>query len=133
MVTFIIIIVAFILIKFLYDTFQQSNKIKSEGGIRIKYSKLVDHLLSADSRSRIFQETNTFLSVGITGAAGSQIYYITPAYGNVSIRMEIKNNPLLGNQKLEWTFPENMNQEDMIFKMNKDISEQMENLLNRYN
>ena len=93
---------------------------------------MVDHFLSSDTRARIFKETNTFISVGISGAAGSQIYYIMPIYGNVSIRMEIKNNPLLGNQKLEWKFPESMNQEDMIEKMNEDIANQMESLMNRF-
>lgn len=132
MVTFLIVIVAFIIIKFLYDSFQQSNKIKSEGGIRLKYSKIVDHFLSADPRSRVFQETNTFVSVGISGAAGSQIYYITPAYGNVAIRMEIINNPLLGNQKMEWTFPENMDQDLMIEKINTDIANKMSSLMSRY-
>lgn len=35
--------------------------------------------------------------------------------------MEIKNNPLFGNMKHEWTFSENMNQEDMIRNINNDL------------
>ena len=93
---------------------------------------MIDYLLAGDSRSRIFQETNTFVLLGVSGPAGSQIYYITPAYGNVAIRMEIKNNPLLGNQKMEWSFPENMNQEHMIMKMNSDIEAKFKSLMERY-
>ena len=119
--TFIIVLVSFIIIKFIYDSVKQSSKVKSEGGIRKKYSVLIDHLLSGHERCRILQDTNTFVSVGIIGPAGSQIYHIYPSYGNVSIRMEIKNNPIYGNIKMEWTFPENMDQEEMIQNINQGI------------
>lgn len=132
MVKFLILIVAIVIIKFLYDTFTQSSKIKSEGGVRRKYSTLVNYFLSSDQRCRIYQETNTFVSVGISGAAGSQMYYISPAYGNVSIRMEIKNNPMLGNKTKEWTFPENMDQNEMIRRIESDIQSEMESFVNRF-
>lgn len=119
--TFIIVVLAFIIIKFIYDSMKQSSKVRSEGGIRKKYSVLIDHLLSCHENCRILQDNNTFVSVGIIGPAGSQIYHIYPSYGNVSIRMEIKNNPIFGNMKMEWTFPENMDQEDMIQNINKGI------------
>jgi glutamine phosphoribosylpyrophosphate amidotransferase len=129
---FIITLIVLFIGKFIYDTAKQSSKIKSDGGIRRKYATLVDHFLSGHPNCRIFQETNTFVSVGVSGAGGSQVYYIYPSYGNVSIRMEIKNNPLLGNLKKEWTFPENMDQEDMIFKMNADIEEMMNNFAKKF-
>jgi hypothetical protein len=127
---FIIVIIALIAIKFIYDTAKQSSKIKSEGGVRMKYAILVDHFLSGDERCRIFQEDNTLVSVGISGPAGSQIYYIFPSYGNVSIRMEIKNNPLLGNMKMEWRFPEDMDQEHMIEKIDYDLEQRFSSLSN---
>ena len=132
MVKFFLLLVAIIVIKFLYDTFKQSSDIKAEGGVRRKYSILVNHFLSGDQRCRIFHESNTLVSVGIAGAAGSQIYYISPAYGKVSIRMEIKNNPLLGNKTKEWTFPEDMDQDDMIQKIESDIQEDMKSFINRF-
>ena len=64
------------------------------------------------------------------GIAGSQIYFISPAYGNVSIRMEIKNNPLFGNAKMEWSFPENMDQYRMIERIEQDIKLRFMNLYN---
>lgn len=125
---FIIIIIALIVLKFVYDTATQSSEIKAEGGIRKKYSFLVDYFLSCDKRSRIFQENNTFVSVGVSGLAGSQIYYIYPSYGKVSIRLEVKNNPLIGNLKMEWTFPEDMNQEHMIEKINYSIEQRIKSI-----
>ncbi len=119
--TIIIAVVALILIRFLYDTFKQSSDIKKEGGIRKKYSILVDNFLNGHPNSKIFQEDNTFISVGVVGPGGSQVYYIYPSYGFVSIRMEIKNNPLLGNLKMEWKFAEDEDQYAMIDKINADI------------
>ena len=46
--------------------------------------------------------------------------------------MEMKNNPLFGNMKLEWTFPENMNQEHMILNINKDIEAKFSNFYNQF-
>lgn len=132
MFTIIIAIIVLVLFKFLFDTFRQSERIASEGGVRTKYAVLIDNLLAADPRNKVFQETNTFISVGISGTAGSQVFYITPAYGHVSIVMEVKNNPLFGNQKMEWKFPEDMNQEHMLMKMNNDIEEKFKTLIERY-
>jgi hypothetical protein len=46
--------------------------------------------------------------------------------------LEIKNNPILGNVKREWTFPESMNQEDMILKINNDIEQMMSEFSKRF-
>ncbi|MDE6033106.1 MAG: hypothetical protein K2G15_03985 [Muribaculaceae bacterium] len=127
---FFIILLAFIVIKFIYDTAKQSAKIKKEGGVRKKYAILINHFLSGHKQSQIFQDDNTLVSVGVMGIAGSQIYFISPAYGNVSIRMEIKNNPLFGNTKMEWLFPEDMDQNLMIERIEQDIKLRFMNLYN---
>lgn len=131
MVTFIILVVILIVGKFIFDSTQQSSKIKSEGGVRKKYKVLIDSILSLDPRNKIFQETNTFVSVGISGAAGSQIFYIQATFGTVTIQMKVSNNPLFGNLNMEWEFPESMNQEHMLIKMNDDINKKMQSLLER--
>lgn len=132
MVTFIIIVAILIIGKFLYDSHKQSSKIKSEGGVRKKYNVLIEYILSLDSRNKIFQETNTFVSVGISGAAGSQIFYIQETFSVVNIQMKVRNNPLFGNLNMEWKFPESMNQEQMLIKMNNDINKKMQSLIDRY-
>ena len=124
MSTFLIIIaviVVVIIIKFARDSAKQSYDIKSQGGVRKKYATLIELIMSGDSRSKIFQETNTFISVGVSGAAGSTIFYIQQTFGNVTIQYEVKNNPIVGFLKKEWTFPEDMDQNLMWEKMNNDI------------
>lgn len=46
--------------------------------------------------------------------------------------MQIKNNPIMGNLKKEWTFPENMDQEDMIININKDMEKFMFDFSKRF-
>lgn len=132
MLTFILIIVGIIAVKFIYDSIQQSNKMQEEGGIRKKYATLIEYFLSGHPNSRIFQQTNTFCAVGVSGVAGSQIYYIQQTFGTVTIQMKIKNNPLCGNLDMEWSFPEDMVQEQMIKKINEDIENKMVSLLDRF-
>ena len=40
------------------------------------------------------------MSVGASGIAGSQIFYIQAAFETVTIQMEVKNNPLFGEDIL---------------------------------
>ena len=126
----ILVIVAFFIARFVYDSVKQSSEIRSDGGIRTKYKTLIEHLLNGHERCRILQDTNTFVSVGIIGPAGSQIYHIYPSFGKVTIQMEIKNNPLFGKMKMDWTFPENMNQEEMVYNINKGIENKVSSMYN---
>lgn len=130
MITFIVIIIVYIIGKFLYDSAKQSNQMKAQGGVRTKYSELIE-LLKGD-QGRIFQQTNTFVAVGVSGIAGSQIFYIQQTFGKVTIQMKVQNNPLFGNVKMEWAFPESMNQEHMVIKIMNDIQAKTQSLIQRY-
>lgn len=129
MITFIIVVVVFIVIKFIYDSVKQSNDIASQGGVRRKYSVLINHILSGHENAKIFQETNTFVSVGVSGIAGSTVFFIQQTYGNVTIQYKVKNNPILGEMNKEWTFPENMDQNLMIRRINEDLEKELNYLL----
>lgn len=70
----IIGIVVIMLIRFASDYNKQANTVIKQGGMRGKYKTLINHILRQDSSARIIQETNTFISVGLTGI--SWLYYI---------------------------------------------------------
>ncbi len=124
----IAVIVVGIIIKFAADSTKQSSEVKSQGGMRKKYATLINHILSSDPKAKIFQEENTFISAGVSGIAGSTIFYIQQTYGNVTIQYEVKNNPIVGFLKKEWTFPENMDQDLMWERMNNDIGMVLQNI-----
>lgn len=123
---FIGFIIAFIIIRFIIDLIIQSKEMKDQGGARKKYSKIVDYVLSSHPDSKIFQQDNTLVVVGVTGIAGSQIFYIQKTFDVANIQMKVKNNPLWGNLEMEWKFPENMDQDLMIAQINADVKQQME-------
>lgn len=129
MIRFLIALVIIFILKFLFDTFMQSNDIKKQGGVRKKYSVLIDYILSGHKDARVVKESNTYIAVGVSGIAGSTIFHIQQTYGNVTIQFEVKNNPIFGHIKKEWTFPENMDQELMIQRMNEDIGEAIQSLI----
>lgn len=130
--TVIIIIAVCFIGKFVLDSINQSNDIKSQGGVRTKYAHLIQSLLDSDPRARILQETNTFVNVGISGPAGAQSFFLQQTFGKLSVQIVIKNNPLLGNMTIERTFPEDMDQDEMMKQLMIAQKTEMEKKINRY-
>ena len=130
--TFIIILVVLFLGKFVVDNLKQSNEIKKQGGIKKKYAKLVHMLLEADPRIRIIQESNNFINIGISGPAGAQSYFLQETFGSLTVQVILKNNQLLCNLTIERSFPEDMDQEEMLKELIKAQQEEMTKKLSRY-
>ena len=130
--TFIIILLVLFFGKFIIDSLKQSNEIKKQGGIKKKYAKLVQMLLDADPRTRIIQESNNFINIGISGPAGAQSYFLQETFGSLTVQIVVKNNPLLGNLTIERTFPEDMDQEEMMKELVLAQQSEMAKKLNRY-
>ena len=130
--TFIFSIIIIIIGKFIFDSFIQSKKMKEQGGMRKKYAQLIQLILDADPRVKIIQETNTFINIGISGAAGAQSFLLQQTFGTLTVQIIIKNNPLLGNMKIERTFPENMDQKIIMEQLLDAQKEEIFNKVNRY-
>lgn len=131
MLTFLILLVVLIAGKFIFDSLKQSKEMKLQGGVRNKYEKLIQMILDSDKRIRIIQETNTFVNVGISGPAGAQSFLLYQTFGKLTVQIVIKNNPLLGNFKIERSFPENMDQEEIMKELIIAQNEEIQNKLNR--
>lgn len=128
---FIIAIVAFIAFKFILDSNAQSNAVAKQGGMRKKYSVLVDHFLAGNEHCRIVQENSTFIRVGAANPAASIYFDIAQTYGTVTIQWISKSIPL-GNHKLEWQFNEFEDQHQMIRKIEHDVEVYMGNVLSKF-
>ncbi len=128
---FIIAIVAFIAFKFILDSNAQSNAVAKQGGMRKKYSLLVDHFLAGNEHCRIVQENSTFIRVGAANPAASTYFDIAQTYGTVTIQWISKSIPL-GNHKLEWQFNEFEDQHQMIRKIEHDVEVYMGNVLSKF-
>ena len=112
--------ILYLLIRFFIDLIRQKRKVQKEGGMRVKYAKLVEWIMQEYPGSRIIQEESTFLNVGALGMAGTTVFWLTQTWGKVTIQYK-STNTLMGTTKLEWEFHEDMPQEQMIAKMNSDI------------
>lgn len=127
----IIAIIAFVAFKFILDSKAQSNAVAKQGGMRKKYSILVDYFLTGNENCRIIQENSRFIRVGAANPAASTYFDIAQTYGTVTIQWISKSIPL-GNHKLEWQFNEFADQHEMIRQIGHDVETYMGNVLSKF-
>lgn len=128
---FIGIIIVIMIIRFAKDSYRQSDKVTKEGGMREKYATIVNWMLNSHPDAKVSNETSTAIMVGVKGVSGTTIFDIVQTFGTVTIQYKV-NNVVMGNHKLEWSFPEYDNQKEMIRKMENDISKYYENIMSNY-
>lgn len=126
----IIVIVLFIIGKFLYDRETQASKIQKEGGMRNKYKSLLEFLMASDG-TKIFEEKVDSITVGVSGSSGAVLFTLTQTFGNVNVQWKIVNNPIFGNHKLEWSFQEYGDQNQMIDRIMNDTMKYQSNVMGR--
>ena len=122
---------AFVAVKCTLDSNAQSNAVAKLGGMRKKYSILVDYFLTENENCRIIQENSTFIRVGAANPAASTYFDIAQTYGTVTIQWSSKSI-LLGKHKLEWQFNEFANQHEMIRQIEHDVKTYMGNVLSKF-
>ena len=123
---FVIAIVVFIAFKLGSTSGQVVGSVQSSGGMRVKYAKLLDNILGGHKDSQIFVETRTYIRAGVSNYGGTTLFHIQQSTGNiVIIHYEVKDNPVIPPYQLEWTFPEDMDQDEMMDIMAMDMQKKM--------
>ena len=117
------------LINFFNAKKQQAVKIQQEGGMRKKYSFLVETFLQENPNARVLQENYDLISLINSERGGSTVLALVQTFGKVTVKWKFKG--LLGEYNLEWTFKENENQEQMLKVMTNDIAIKEREILNR--
>lgn len=113
------------------DCNEQANAVAKQGGMRKKYSLLVDYLLSTSDRCRIMKESGTYITIGVVSPGGKTIFDMTQTFGSITVTW-ISQSVLMGNHKLEWEFGEFEDQSQMIARIQHDINSYMNNVINKY-
>jgi hypothetical protein len=122
----VIAIVVFIAFKLGSASGQVVGSMQSSGGMRVKYAKLLDNILGGHKDSQIFVETRTYIRAGVSNYGGTTLFHIQQSTGNkVIIHYEVKDNPVVPSYQLEWTFPDNMDQDEMMAIMAMDMQKKM--------
>ena len=127
----ILIIGVAILVKFFADLNKQANSVTKQGGMRHKYKQLVDYALALSPRTRIIQETSTFINIGASSPVGPFAFMITHSFGFVIIQWKLESS-IFGKHQLEWKFGEFDDQQKMIMKIENDLGKYQNNVIKNY-
>ena len=129
MIWVIIIVIAVVVViafKFGSTLGQVIGSVNNSGGMRVKYTKLLNNILSGHKDSKIFVETRTYIKAGVSNYGGTTLFHIQQSIGNkVIIQYEVKNNPVVPSFQLTWTFPDDMDQDEMRNVIAADILRKM--------
>lgn len=122
----IIAAVVFIAFKLGSTSGQIVEHVNRSGGMRVKYARLLEPVLTGHKDARIFVETRTYIRAGVMNYAGTTLWHIQQDLGNrVIIQYEIKDNPIYPSYQLEWTFPDDMDQDEMLAVMAVDMERKL--------
>lgn len=118
--TLILLVVGFVVVKFVIDMSKQGKQVSAEGGMRTKYRVLIDRLLSGDPRSRVIREDRTAVLLGMSSAGGSTTFDVVQTFGSVTVKWNV-NSPIFGKHSTEVSFPEDMDQNEMADRLEAKV------------
>lgn len=122
----IVAIIVFIAFKIGSTSGQVVGSVNNSGGMRVKYARLLENILSGHKDSKVFVETRTYLRAGVSNYGGTTLFHIQQSTGNkVIIQYEVKDNPAVPAFQLEWVFPDDMDQDEMMVVISNDIQKKM--------
>tara|TARA_B100000900_G_scaffold404127_1_gene412070 strand:+ start:881 stop:1279 length:399 start_codon:yes stop_codon:yes gene_type:complete len=119
---FIIAIILYVMFRFFRDVEKQKRKIEIEGGMRVKYSTLVNYFLTGHQNCKVHQETADSILVGAISYGSQTSFELVQTFGSITIVWR-SETPMFGNHKLEWQFPEYTNQEKIINQINSELED----------
>ncbi len=126
----IIIVVIIIAFKIGSSSGKVIENVTSSGGMRMKYAKLLSHILEGHEDSQVFVETKTYIRAGVINYGGTTLFHIQQSVGHsVVIQYEVKNNPVCPAFQLQWTFDDNMDQDAMMIRMATDIERKSKEIM----
>lgn len=122
----IVAIIVLIAFKIGSTSGQVVGSVNNCGGMRVKYARLLENILSGHKDSKVFVETRTYLRAGVSNYGGTTLFHIQQSTGNkVIIQYEVKDNPAVPAFQLEWVFPDDMDQNEMMVVISNDIQKKM--------
>ena len=125
-VIIVIVVIVFIAFKLGSASGQVIGSVSNSGGMRVKYAKLLNNILSGHKDSKILVETRTYIKAGVSNYGGTTLFHIQQSTGNkVIIQYEVKDNPVVPSFQLSWTFPDDMDQDEMRNVIVLDIQRKM--------
>lgn len=102
------------------------GRVNSDHGMRLKYSKLLNHILQGHKDCKILAETRTYIRAGVSNYGGSTIFHIQQCPNNiVMIDYDVSNNPAVPDFSLRFNFSDSMDQDEMMEQIGLGIQRKM--------
>lgn len=125
-IVILIIIGAIFIFKFGKRTDETVGRVSSDGGMRLKYSKLLNHILQGHKDCKVLLETRTYIRAGVSNYGGTTMFHIQQCPNNtVMIDYDVSNNPVVPDFSLRFTFPDTMNQDEMMEQIGLGVQRKM--------
>ncbi|MDE5843790.1 MAG: hypothetical protein K2H44_00185 [Muribaculaceae bacterium] len=122
----ILIIIGIIVYNFGKKTGETIGRVNSDGGMRFKYSKLINHILQGHKDCKIMMETRTYIRAGVSNYGGSTIFHIQQCPNNtVMIDYDVSKNPAIPDFSLRFLFPDTMDQDKMMQEIGLAVQRKM--------
>lgn len=130
-VVILIIIAGIFIYRLGKDSGVVTENVKSDGGMRLKYSVLLKRILDGHKDCKIMYETRTYIRAGISNYGGTTIFHIQQCPNDiVMIDYEVSNNPAVPNFSLRFTFPDNKDQNEMMDEIGVGVQHKMMSIFN---
>ena len=117
-----------VFIYFKRDVSTLKQEMVATGGMKKKYSLLINSLLEGDSRSKIYKETPTILILGVEGYGAYTKFELEQAFDTLFVFMTV-DTKAFGKHQLKWEFNDKLSQEKMVEIIGRDINEKLNSKL----
>ncbi len=124
----IISIIVLVLGKFLFDKYSMEISLRRKGGMKVVYAELISLLLAQHPASKIFNESASYISLGVADTFTVTLFELVAAFRSVIVVYKVRSK-FYGDHRLEWTFPDSDDPEFMVFKMQNDIKSYIEKVM----
>ena len=122
----LVVIGVFLIYKLGKNTGEVVRGVQVDGGMRLKYSKLLNHILEGHKDCKIIVETRTYIRVGVSNYGGTTMFHIQQCPNNiVMIDYDVSDNPVWGRFSLRFNFPDDMDQDTMMEQIGIGIQRKM--------
>lgn len=114
-----IFIAAIVIGYFIFRMHSRSNEVldsvSSAGGMKVKYSVILNKLLASHPDMKILRESRTFIDIGVDGPEGSRHFYFQQiSKDKIMIQYELKGYYRAPDFSRNWTFDDSLDQEIMF-------------------
>lgn len=128
---FVGIIVVIVIFNFAKDSYNENDKLVKQGGMMVKYRTLINNFIDPESGLKVVKQTNNYVCVGMQNSSGKIVFHFQHTFDKINVTFEMKNI-FLGEHKLDWDFPEDMDQQQMINRIESTTRQYMDNVTAKF-